>query len=243
MMFTRVWLGEYTDSIYLDYSKAFDRVDHSLLLQKLIKYKFHPMLVRWISSFLSDRYQEVVVNGVHSHGERIVSGVPQGTVLGPVLFIIFINDLEQNIASTVRFFADDTRISRKISGMNDVRELQRDLDLVCKWSIENNMQLHEHKFELMSHRCCAGSVFDDLPFCIEQSSYKASKNITLFPASELRDLGLAVCSNLSWSAHISKITSTARSMASWVLSVFRSRDKEVMMTLYKSLVRSHLEYY
>ena len=234
--------GVDTDSIYLDYSKAFDRVDHKLLLQKLSIYKFHPILIRWIASFLTDRFQKVVLNGVHSNGERVISGVPQGTVLGPVLFIIFINDLEKNISSTIRFFADDTRVSRKICSMSDVCLLQRDLDRVCEWSIENNMQLHESKFQLMSHRYSPVSIFEELPFFVEQNSYLASGNVTLYPSSELRDLGLAVSSNLSWSAHIYEITATARSVASWVLSVFRSRDREVMMTLYKSLVRSHLEY-
>ena len=104
------------------------------------------------------------------------------------------------------------------------------------------MELHEHKFELMSHRCSPTSLFDELPFYVEQSSYVVSGEVFLFPTGELRDLGLIVTSNLSWSEHISKITSTARSVASWVMSVFLSRDRDVMMTLYKSLVRSHLEY-
>ena len=235
--------GRDTDSIYLDYAKAFDRVDHRLLILKLKKYSFHPMMIRWISSFLSNRTQEVVVGGGRSCRGDIISGVPQGTVLGPVLFIIFINDLEQNISSSnIRFFADDTRITKQISTVDDVRLLQDDLDLVCRWSGENNMQLHEHKFELMSHRCFPSSLFDVLPFSVEQCSYSVSGVVSLYPTPELRDLGLVVSSDLSWSSHINKITTTARSMASWVLSVFLSRDAVVMMTLYKSIVRSHIEY-
>ena len=235
--------GKDTDSIYLDYAKAFDRVDHRLLILKLKRYNFHPMLIRWISSFLLNRTQEVVINGTHSCRKDIISGVPQGTVLGPVLFIIFINDLERKIGSSnIRFFADDTRISKQISTMEDVRSLQCDLDAVCSWSKENNMQLHEHKFELMSHRSSPVSLFDSLPFCVEQCSYDVSDGVSLYPTFELRDLGVVVSSDLSWSSHINKITAAARSMAYWVLSVFRTRERFVMMTLYKSMVRSHLEY-
>ena len=126
--------------------------------------------------------------------------------------------------------------------MEDVLDLQEDLNVVCRWSYENNMQLHEHKFQLISHRCAPSSVFDEMPFFLEQCSYKVSNDITLFPSADLRDLGVAVSSDLSWSTHISIITSKARSMASWVLSVFRCRERDVMFTLYKSLIRSHLEF-
>ena len=109
-----------TDSIYLDYEKAFDKVDHRLLLLKLRKYKVHPALVDWIQSFLEERTQIVVINGHHSRPSKIVSGVPQGTVLGPVLFIIFANDLVNAITnSNVSMFADDTRISCKINSVYD----------------------------------------------------------------------------------------------------------------------------
>ena len=118
--------NEDTDSIYLDYAKAFDKVDHRLLILKLRRYNFHPNLVEWIWSFLSNRFQRVIVGSSQSYKAPIVSGVPQGTVLGPILFIIFINDLESRIEhSVVRFFADDTRISKRITEEGDAGELQR----------------------------------------------------------------------------------------------------------------------
>ena len=124
-----------TDSIYLDYEKAFDKVDHRLLLHKLVRYKFPQMLIDWISSFLKDRDQIVVVSGSHSDPHRVVSGVPQGTVLGPVLFLIFINDIENYISgSNIGFFADDTRIACQINSSTDVQLLQDALNAAIDWS-------------------------------------------------------------------------------------------------------------
>ena len=105
--------GADTDTICLDYEKAFDKVDHRLLIVKMKIYNFLPEIIKWVESFLFDRSQTVLVNGQRSNIENILSGVPQGSVLGPVLFIIFINDLECIIkSSVVRFFADDTKICK-----------------------------------------------------------------------------------------------------------------------------------
>jgi len=131
---------------FIDYSKAFDKVDHRLLLLKLQKYKFLPALVQWIESFLSARSQTVMVEGNQSYKASIKSGVPHGTVLGPVLFIIFMNDLEILIEnSSIRFFADETRISKQIFQSEDTALLQTDLDTVLRWSRENNMKLHDQE--------------------------------------------------------------------------------------------------
>ena len=140
------------DSIYLDYAKAFDKVDHALLIKKLERYGINPKVVNWIKSFLSDRSQQVVVDGHMSILALIISGVPQGTVLGPILFLVFINDINTCITtSTIRCFADDTRITKGIRGENYVVILQHDLDKVMQWSSKNNMTLHEDKFEYMCH--------------------------------------------------------------------------------------------
>ena len=235
--------GMDTDSIYLDYAKAFDKVDHGLLLQKLGRYGFNSKVIDWIRSFLTNRTQSVVINGCHSNIAHILSGVPQGTVLGPLLFIIFINDLEGCVChSNVSFFADDTRISKRISSEGDVKLLQEDLNNVMKWSQENNMKLHEDKFELIVHPHIPKNPLLNLPFVAECMSYTVSNSQTLQPVHQVRDLGITVSSDLSWTPHISSIVSRARSTTAWVLSVFKTRDAPVMMTLYKSLVRSILEY-
>ena len=119
-------LGNDTDSdaIYLDFAKAFDKVDHKLLLKKLEIYGFHPKVVHWIRSFLSNRTQYVVVDGHKSLKSLIISGVPQGTVLGPILFIIYINDIIDHVShSTIRCFADDTRVCKSIADCSNILEL------------------------------------------------------------------------------------------------------------------------
>ena len=122
-------------------------MDLNLLILKLKRYGVHDKIVDWIQSFLSDREQVVVLNGVHSDITKVLSGVPQGSVLGPLLFILFINDLEQVVASSrVSFFADDTRVSKQISCYEDCVLLQDDLYQILDWSRRNNMKLHEQKF-------------------------------------------------------------------------------------------------
>ena len=107
--------GYETDVIYLDYAKAFDKVDHKLLLQKLKAYGITGRLYQWIRSFLSNRHQTVVIDGQHSQPKPVVSGVPQGSVLGPILFIIYINYLRDVVKNCkTGSFADDTKLKGKI---------------------------------------------------------------------------------------------------------------------------------
>lgn len=242
-IFSGLCKGVDTDAIYLDYAKAFDKVDHRLLLEKLKRYGFHPKLLSWIKSFLENRTQHVVVNGAASIAAIIISGVPQGSVLGPLLFILFIDDMQHCIRySVIRFFADDTRILKHIANEGHVIELQKDLDAVIIWATENNMVLHEDKFEALVHKhSSTWNEFDELPFKISSMTYSTA-NGDLIPVENLRDLGVTVTANLSWSAHIYTIACRARGVASWVLGAFKTRDRTTMLTLYKSLVRCHLEY-
>ena len=232
-----------TDAIYLDFAKAFDKVDHRLLLSKMRRMGFHEKLVQWVESFLTNRKQCVVLDGVSSIAAAILSGVPQGTVLGPLLFILFINDMKLCVTgSIIRFFADDTRILRHIYSMSDTKILQHDLECVIRWAKTNNMALHEDKFELLIHKHCPQSTLFDVPFNILAQTYQVSSGNILYPSQVVKDLGIMLSADLSWSPHVSLIADRAGKVAAWVLSAFKTRDRVTMMTLYKSLVRSHLEY-
>ena len=244
--------GDDSDVIYLDYAKAFDKVDHEILLKKLYSYGIKGKFYDWIKDFLTDRFQTVCVDGHRSFLARVISGVPQGSVLGPILFIIFINDLDDAVLDSILGkFADDTRVQRNISQASDCDILQKDLDNIITWSKHNNMELHEDKFELLSYntykteknsqRSNLLKAFAELPFNLPPK-YQTPNNSIIKAKSLVRDLGVQLSSDYSWTPHINIMVDAARRTTSWVLSVFSDRSPETMMTLYKSLIRSRLEY-
>ena len=200
-------------------------------------------MINWIRHFLTNRMQGVVVNGQISFLTMIISGVSQGTVLGTILLLIFINDIAHCVSdSIIRCFADNTRVSKAIGCEEDVSTLQSDLIKVIQWSDNNNMSLHKDKFEYISYQHNRHNTLTELPFICKQFQYWVSDTTVLRPTPQLRDLGVTMTSDLSWTHYILDITSKARQKAAWVLSVFHSRSPEIMLTLYKSMVRSLLEY-
>ena len=232
-----------TDVIYLDYAKAFDKVDHQILLNKLYSYGIRGKLLMWLNSYLSNRWQSVTVSGKKSNPAKVISGVPQGTVLGPILFILYLNDLGSCINhSVISSFADDTRLKKSISRVNDTKLLQEDLENSTKWSDESNMKLHQSKFELLIHATDTSKLLKELPFANEHLEYISSDGSVISPSSSVRDLGITITADLTWSLHISNIVDDARKMAAWILSVFSGRNSDLMIPLFKSLVRSRTEY-
>ena len=235
--------GNDTDSLYLDFAKAFDKVDHKILLNKLHACGIRGKLLEWLKSYLSNRHQTVVVNGAQSYPAEVKSGVPQGTVLGPILFLIYINDLSQCIKhSLVSHFADDTRILKAITCSNDVALLQEDLHETIAWSTKNKMVLNEDKFELICHTVSKTNPLKELPYTTQFYEYITADGTVISSSDSVRDLGANVCPTLTWSPHINIISDKGRQLIAWVLSVFSDRSEYTMMSLYKSLIRSRLEY-
>ena len=137
--------GNPVDDLYLDFSKAFDKVPHKRLVEKVKAHVIGSYIWRWIEAWLSDRSQRVVINGKASGWEKVTSGVPQGSVLEPTLFIIYINDIDDGITSSLLKFADDTKLLRKVGTQDDCEELQKDLHRMYKWSEDWQMMFNIDK--------------------------------------------------------------------------------------------------
>ena len=190
----------------------------------------------------------ITIDGFSSEEDVVTSGVPQGTVLGPILFLIYLNDINSSIkhGCTLRSFADDSRLFKPISTYQDASHLKLDLQNIITWATENNMLLHQDKFEVLQYSTSLNnitkSLFEILPFNEYNRNYSTSEGIDLKAADQVVDLGINMSSHLHFSSHINNIVDKACSKAAWALSVFQSRSIDTMMTLYKSLVRPLLEY-
>ena len=135
--------GEDVNVVYLDFAKAFDKVDFSILLKKLKALGIEGKLGRWIHCFLTGRTQRVVVGGASSSVKKVISGVPQGSVLGPLLFLIMIGDIDESVlTSFLSSFADDTRVGHGVKTVEDLRDFQQDLDNIYNWASNNNMEFN-----------------------------------------------------------------------------------------------------
>ena len=225
--------GLAVDVVYLDFAKAFDKVDHGILIKKLIKMGISQELIRWIKSFLTNRKQKVEVEGCHSEESDVLSGVPQGSVVGPLLFIIYISDIDENVnGSRIASFADDTRLLKEVRKDEDCAILQRDLESVYSWVKENNMALNAGKFEVLR----LGKHPNP------ESSYKTPDGETIFQKDSIKDLGIVVQSDARFTEHIHEIVKKCRKQTGWILRSFKTREVSPMLTLYKSLVLPIAEY-
>ena len=227
--------GHNVDVIYLDFSKAFDRVDHSILLRKIRKKGISGKLHTWIKSFLTGRSQRVSVNTKLSEDAEVISGVPQGSVLGPLLFLIMIHDIDEEVYhSVLSSFADDTRLMKDISNISDVQRLQNDLDAVYKWTESNNMALNGLKFEHIKYGKNQNQK--------EHSTYLSDTNNQIEAKSQVKDLGVVMDNNMNYAQHIQGQIEKVKGISAWIYRTFRTRDAHVMLTIWKSLAIPHLDY-
>ena len=159
------------------------------------------------------------------------------------IFLIYIDDLNNCLkGSSSGSFADDTRLSKSIACCSDVLILQQDLLNVIKWAKSNNMALHEDKFELLSYRTPRSKLLQELPMTAEWEQYTTSSGQDILPSNKVIDLGVHLSPDIRWATQVSEAVQSANKMANWVISVFTDRSKVVMLTLFKTMVRSRLEY-
>ena len=226
--------GVRIDTVYLDFAKAFDKVNHKILLEKIVKHKIKGKIGRWILEFLSNRKYKVVANGETSELQEVISGVPQGTVLAAILFVIMIADIDEEIEkSIVRSFADDTRTSIKIRTEVDKEILQRDLEKIYKWAKDNLMEFNENKFEQMTH-----GESDNISI----ESYKTPTENIISPSNKVKDLGIIASDNLGFKEHIDGVITSSKIMIGLLLRTFSMRQEIPMMRLFNTYIRSKLEY-
>ena len=220
------------DSIYLDFSKAFDKCDHNIILRKLSTLGIQGELHHWIEGFLRKRKQCVVVKGHKSSEVWATSGVPQGSVIGPVLFLVLMYDISLGINEAIlSSFADDTKVWRGVSNLEDEATLQNDLDAIYSWAMENNMVFNSDKFQAIRfHEATSIHL------------YRSTDGTHIKQQQIVKDLGLHISDDLSFDHHIEIVIKRGNQMAGWILRVFRGRSRNLLLPLLKRLIIPRVEY-
>ena len=220
------------DAIYLDYSKAFDKCDHDIILAKLENLGIRGKLNKWISAFLKRRQQSVSIQGHKSIPVWCHSGVPQGSVLGPLLFLILMIDIDKSLKhSILSSFADDTKVWKAILNKNTEALLQEDLDRIYVWADINNMTFNSDKFQAIR--------FAELT---NPPHYTTDEHNPMDTTELVKDLGIHMSSDMHFDQHIRILYNKGKRTAGWITRVFASRDPQIMLTLLKQLIYPTVEY-
>jgi len=222
-------IGDNVEIVYLDFAKAFDKVPHQRFISKLEAHGIKGKVLQWIIRWLKDRRQRVCLHGDYSGWRIVWSGFPQGSVLGPVLFLIFINDLDCGIISSILKSADDTKLISTVNNQADSEVLQEDLYTLSNWSNIWQMVFNVDKCKVMH----VGRTN------IHSKYYM--NNVQLGIAKEDKNLGIIVVDDLMVAQHCAYAYSKANRTLGMIRRTIRSRDIGIMLSLYKTLVRPHLE--
>jgi len=222
--------GDNADVIFLDFAKAFDKVPHARLIAKIRSHGIGGRLLAWIEEWLKNRRQRVCVQGRESGWRWVSSGVPQGSVLGPVLFLIYINDLDGGMLDLVLKFADDTKIWAKVNELSDGAKLQAELSRLVQWSGDWQMMFNIGKCKVMHF----GHNNPSLKY------YMNSKELEAVTVE--KDLGVWISNDLKVSVQCSKAYNRASMALGMINRAITWKTPSIMLALYKTLVRPHLEY-
>jgi hypothetical protein len=221
--------GEPVDVLYFDFKKAFDRVPHERLLMKLEALGIEGRLLRWIREWLNERRQRVVVGGEYSDWKMVTSGVPQGSVLGPVLFLIFINDIDEGIRSRMWKFADDLKMMGRVTSKDDIEQIRKDIDKLVEWSEDWQLSFNLEKCKVMH----IGSKNEENRYVMNGKDLKA--------VLEEKDLGVIVTKDFKVGRQCAEAAKKGNKVLGMINRTFSCKDKFIVKKLYKSLVRPHLD--
>lgn len=229
-------IGGNIDVIYTDLEKAFDKVPHRRLISKLKSYGINADVIAWVEAFLSFRRQRVKINNVFSEWAPVLSGIPQGSILGPLLFIIYINDLVDSCSngSELYLYADDAKLFRHILSDLDRGLLQRDLDNLSDWTEKWLLKLNVNKCKYMSYERSSHSDTSLNQYTIG--------GVNLECVEVMKDLGVKFDSKLKFTDHINEKINKAYGVLGLIKRNFQYLSEKCFVTLYKAMVRSHLEY-
>jgi len=218
--------------VFCDISKAFDRVWHEGLLFKLQKIGIGGNLLSFLKHYLTNRYQKVVVEGQSSEPGLIKAGVPQGSVLGPLLFLIYINDLPDNLVTNIKLFADDTSLYIEVEDPEQSAEIMNsDLQTIKSWADQWLVNFSASKTKLMT---CSFRNTNHPNIMFD--------NVLLTETKSNKHLGLTLCSNLNWSEHIRSILNSVSPMADVLKKLKYNLDRDSLEKIYFSFIRPKLEY-
>ena len=227
--------GENLDSVYLDFSKAFDKCDHGILLHKIKRLKIKGKLGRWLKNFLTERQQVILVDKVKSKFSKLVSGIPQGSVLGPILFLIYISDIGQDLIASTLVYVDDTKVNQRVTSEQDIETLQEELIKLDSWAKENNMDFNKGKFVVMRY-----GQNEDLKN--ETEYFSGNYEEIIERKDSVRDLGVQLTDNGAFDEHIEKVCKKVRQKSGWIFRTFYSRNTLFLKQLFKSLIQPHIDY-
>ena len=212
-------------SIYTDFSRAFDKVSHKLLLHKMsMQFGFKNNTLLWFESYLSQRHQRVVLNGVESSWVSVTSGVPQGSILGPTLFLLYVNDLPNAVKSSkCLLFADDAKFYKRITSFVDCLLLQSDIDSLIRWCSDWKISLNVDK--------CAYIKFSNKRISVFDFSYSIL-NSPIPRVFDIKDLGVTFTSSFLFNKHINNVTAKSFRFLGFIKRSLKSfKDPAVLFSL------------
>ena len=227
--------GENIDVIYLDFKRAFDKVDFGILLHKIKQMGITGKIGRWIHNFLTMRNQQVLIRGKKSQMYPLISGVPQGSVLGPLLFLIFISDLAEGVEAETLVYVDDSKVTKRVNNEKEVETVQKDLETIYNWQKQNNMEFNSKKFQVLRYGK-DGNLKETTEY------FTAEMDSIIEQVESCKDLGVIMTDNANFEDQTQKACSKARQQSGWIMRTFYSRRPTFMKHMYNTLVQAHLDY-